>query len=78
VQVAYDTPWRAWSGNTPLPIQKAPLGFMRIDAPPGEHDLRLVFTTPLENIVGRVLTVIALIVAAWLATTGLRAREDAL
>jgi hypothetical protein len=75
VQVAYDTPWRAWSGASELPVREGPLRFIRIDAPPGEHDIRLMFTTPLENIVGRILTLITLAVAVWLALVGFRSRE---
>jgi len=39
---------------------------MLIDAPPGEHSLRVVFETPLENTVGRVVTLASLLVVAWL------------
>jgi hypothetical protein len=75
IQVAYDTPWRAWSGGSELPVRQGPLRFMRIDAPPGDHDIRLQFTTPVENIVGRVLTVLTLCAGVWLAAIGLRSRE---
>jgi hypothetical protein len=75
VQVAYDTPWRASSGGTALPVREGPLGFIRIDAPPGDHDIRLTFTTPAENIVGRVLTLLTMALSAWLAAMGLRSRE---
>ncbi|MBI3209017.1 MAG: hypothetical protein HYZ37_08965 [Candidatus Solibacter usitatus] len=55
VQVAYDPAWRAYSGAQPLTVTKSRLGFMRIDAQPGNHDVRLEFETPLENHVGRVV-----------------------
>jgi hypothetical protein len=37
------------------------MGFMVVDAPPGEREVRLAFVTPLENRLGRALTVITLI-----------------
>ncbi|HET8546523.1 MAG TPA: hypothetical protein VFL57_00890 [Bryobacteraceae bacterium] len=76
VQVSYDRPWHAWSGSTELPVREGALGFMRIDAPPGEHDIRLMFTTPVENIVGRAVTVLTLAGIAWLAVIRFRSRRS--
>jgi hypothetical protein len=56
VQISYDKPWRAYSGETLLALREGPLGFIRLDPPPGQHDIRLEFTTPTENVVGRVVT----------------------
>ncbi len=56
VQVAYDTPWRAYSGGRPLAVSRTQLNFLRIDAPPGEHDIALVFELPFENLMGRIVT----------------------
>jgi uncharacterized membrane protein YfhO len=75
LQVPYDTPWRAYSGTSEWPVREAPLRFIRIDAPPGDHDIRLMFTTPTENVVGRVLTILTFAVAGWLVVLGLRSRE---
>jgi Mrp family chromosome partitioning ATPase len=36
------------------------MDFMVVDAPPGEHDIRLQFVTPLENRVGRGVTALTL------------------
>jgi hypothetical protein len=33
------------------------MGMMLVDAPPGDREIRLVFETPLENRVGRVVSV---------------------
>ncbi|MCS7023415.1 MAG: hypothetical protein NZV14_01340 [Bryobacteraceae bacterium] len=61
IQVSYDSPWRAWSGGRQYPVRKAQLGFMRVDLPAGEHDLLLEFPLPLENRIGRILTLLTLV-----------------
>jgi hypothetical protein len=38
------------------------MGFMLIDAPPGDQDIRLEFHTPLENRVGRLITLVTFLV----------------
>lgn len=58
VQESYDPAWRAWSGNRALPVRKDAMGFLLIDAPPGDHEIRLQFVTPLEKPVGRTITVL--------------------
>lgn len=73
VQESYDPAWHAWSNGQALPVRKDVMGFMAIDAPPGSHDIKLAFVTPLENQVGRVLT--ALSILALLALAGLGVRE---
>ena len=75
VQVNYDPAWRAVSAGRPLAIRKDAMGFMAIDAPPGEHDIRLTFTLPLENAIGRVLTVLASAMIIGLFVAGVRARR---
>jgi len=67
VQESYDAAWRAYSGGRRLPIRKDVMGFMRIDPPAGEHEIRLYFETPLENRIGRVVSLIALILGALLS-----------
>ncbi len=36
------------------------MGFMLIETPPGQHNLRIVFETPLENQLGRAVTFLTL------------------
>jgi hypothetical protein len=61
VQESYDTPWRARSEGRELPLRKDAMGFMVIDAPPGDREIELDFVTPLENQIGRVVTGITLL-----------------
>ena len=72
IQVSYDPYWRAYSGNQLLQIQPDLLGFQWIQVPPGEHDIRLVFEVPLENQIGRIVSVISGITALTLIGLGLR------
>ena len=48
---------------------------MRIDAPPGEHDVRLVFELPLENIAGRILSTVSGLLALLLLILAVRGRR---
>ncbi len=73
VQETYDPAWHAWSAGRQLAIRKDVMGFMAIDAPPGDQDVSVVFITPLENQVGRVVTVITLL--ALIGLVGLSLRE---
>jgi hypothetical protein len=57
----YDPYWRAYIGDRRLPVRRDAMNFMLIDAPPGEHDIRVVFELPLENAAGRVLTAASLL-----------------
>ena len=66
VMESYDPCWRAYSSGRPLSIRKDAMGFMLIDSPPGDHDLRLVFETPVENWLGRGVTLLTLGVIVWL------------
>lgn len=68
VQVSHDPAWHAYADGKALPVRRDPIGFMVIEAPPGEHDIRLVFERPLENTLGGVLTVLTLILMAFLLT----------
>jgi hypothetical protein len=56
VQEAYDPSWQATEGGQKLAVRKDVMGFMWIDAPPGDDEIRLEFRTPLENTVGRIIT----------------------
>ncbi len=75
VQEAYDPAWHAWSDGKPLAIHKDAMGFMAIDAPPGDRDISLAFITPLENQVGRVITGITLLALLALLYQSLRERS---
>jgi uncharacterized membrane protein YfhO len=61
VQISYDTPWRAFANGKEIPVQKAQLGFIRLDTPPGYQDIVLEFQLPAENKVGRVLTALTVL-----------------
>ena len=63
VQESYDPAWQAWSGGKRLDIRKDAMGMMAIDAGLGEQDIRVVFATPLENQVGRIVTLLSALVA---------------
>jgi hypothetical protein len=75
VQVSYDTNWRAYSGGVQLPIRNTRLGLVLIDAPPGNHDVRLEFPTPFANRAGRMVTLLSLAAVAGLLYAGARRRR---
>ncbi|HMD70622.1 MAG TPA: hypothetical protein VKF41_04730 [Bryobacteraceae bacterium] len=62
VQESWDPAWQAWAGGQQLPLRKDVMGFMVVDAPPGDREIRLAFVTPLENRVGRILTLATFLV----------------
>ena len=64
-----------FSALTSLPVKKDVMGQMLIEAPPGEHDLRLVFEPPFENFIGRIVTVLALAACLALFAAAARQRE---
>jgi hypothetical protein len=74
VQETFDPAWQAWSNGKRLPLRKDVMGFMVVDAPPGEREIRLVFVTPLENRVGWALTAISVLLLVWLFIRRERAR----
>jgi hypothetical protein len=70
VQVSYDPNWRAYSGAQRLPVRNTKLGMVLVDAPAGTSQLSLIFPTPLSNQVGRVVTLLTLLVIVgliWIA-----------
>ena len=71
VQESYDPAWQAWAGGTQVPVRKDAMGFLVVDAPPGDGEVRLEFVTPLENQVGRIVTLLTLLIlvglTAWSA-----------
>ncbi len=74
---SYDPAWHAWAAGKPLPVHKDALGFMAVEAPPGDREISLAFVTPLENIVGRVVTVVTLLVILTLIGLSLRQERHA-
>ena len=70
VQVAYDSQWRAESAGAPLAIRRDAIGQMLIETPPGRHDIHLKFETPLENRIGKAITVLSLALLAGLVVLG--------
>jgi hypothetical protein len=75
VQESYDPAWQAWSNSQRLPIHADAMGFMVVEAPPGEHQIRLAFVMPAENRVGWALTATSLLLLAALAAQAIRTRR---
>lgn len=75
VQESFDPYWRAYSNSVQLPVRKDAMGFMLIDAPPGEHEIRLAFETPLENYAGKVLAGASGLIVLGMIGIGLRRKE---
>jgi hypothetical protein len=72
VQVSYDSNWRAYVKDQPVPIRRNKLGFMTVDAPAGTQEIQLEFPTPLANQIGRLVTLLSLLAVAWLVYLGMR------
>lgn len=62
VQESYDPAWQAWAGGRSLATYKDVLGFLVVDAPTGDQEIRLQFVTPLEYRVGRVVTALTVVI----------------
>ena len=75
VQISYDPYWIPHSAGRILPTRKDIMGQILVDAPPGDHDIRLVFERPLENLVGVVLNVLALLISAALVVIAWRRKQ---
>ncbi|MSV27905.1 MAG: hypothetical protein EXQ52_04055 [Bryobacterales bacterium] len=58
VQESFDPEWRAVEGGRNLDVRPDVVGFMRIDAPPGEHRIRLYFPVPHWNRFGWAVTLL--------------------
>jgi hypothetical protein len=74
VQETYDPAWRATAGGRVLNVRQDVMGFLLIDAPAGDQEIRLEFMTPLENRVGRMVTLAALLVLVCMLVFGRRWR----
>lgn len=60
IQVAYDPSWHAREGDREYRVSEDAYGQVRIDLPPGEHQFALHFDTPLENEIGRGITLLSI------------------
>ena len=74
VQESYDPAWHAWSNGRSVPVHPDAMGFMLVDTPPGAQDVSLVFVTPFENQIGRVLTIFSVVLCILLFVFDYRAR----
>jgi uncharacterized membrane protein YfhO len=72
VQETFDPAWQATEGGQNLAVHRDAMGFMLIDAPPGDGDLRLEFVTPIENRVGRIATFVTLLLLLTMVLFGRR------
>jgi uncharacterized membrane protein YfhO len=77
VQESYDPAWHAWCGGQPLAIRKDVMGMMVIDAPPGDREIEMAFVTPIENRVGRIVTLITVVAILALLWFGFRLERRA-
>ncbi len=75
-QETFDPAWRAYENGRPIPIRKdRVMNFMLLDVldgdvPEGPHTIQLRFETPLENMIGRVISTLGLAVILWLIWRG--------
>ena len=69
VQQSYDPAWRAYCGGRRVEIHKDAAGFMRVDAPPGEQEVLMVFELPWENVVGRGVSALSALLVLGLAVS---------
>ena len=67
VQETWDPAFQATSAGQRLPVRKDPVGFMVVDPPPGDRDVRLEFVMPLENRLGWGVSALTLLALAVLA-----------
>ena len=66
VQESWDAPWRAFDNGREIRVEPDPAGFMLIDPGSGERRIELRWETPLENRVGRAVTIASILVLLWL------------
>lgn len=66
LQLAYDPYWRARENGQEYKVSEDVYGQVRIDLPPGKHKIDFHFDTPMENQLGRVVSVLTLAILAYL------------
>ncbi|MGH9720478.1 MAG: hypothetical protein ACRD8O_09710 [Bryobacteraceae bacterium] len=74
VLITYDPAWRAYSAGRSLRTGRDVMGQTLIEAPPGDHDIRLVFETPRQVKLGRALTALSVVAVATLVFLAVRRR----
>ena len=78
VQVTYDPAWHAYAAGQALPVHRdRGADFSVIDTPPGEHDISLIFETPLENRIGWVVTWLSVAIVVALFAGGVLSQRAA-
>ncbi len=78
VQVSYHPGWEAWSGQRKLGVEEDGLGQIVLRPGVGHHDIRLVFTGGMEQIVARAASGLSLLVFVVLLVPPLRKRAAAI
>ncbi len=68
LQIAYDPFWHARENGREFKVSEDAFGQVRIDLPPGQHNIEFHFDTPLENQIGRGITLLSIAIAAYLLT----------
>jgi hypothetical protein len=71
-QSSYDGSWHAYENGKRLRTRPDPIGFLAIETAAGDHDIQVVFETPLENRAGQVLTALSLVMVGALLVRGRR------
>jgi hypothetical protein len=75
LHVSYDPAWRAESEGRSLPIRPDPLGQMVILVPPGAREVVIRFGLPFENLAGRIVGVLSLLLLGlWIMPPPMAAR----
>jgi hypothetical protein len=59
VQETYDPYWRAYLDGRALETRQDPAGQILVLAPPGEREIELRFELPWENVIGRMVSLLA-------------------
>jgi hypothetical protein len=72
VQESYDPAWHAYLGETELEIREDALGQMLVETPPGEQEILMRFEPPLENRIGRIVTLLSILIVLVLFAIGAR------
>jgi len=67
-QVSYDRSWYGHSGLKPVEVWMDRLGLIRVNAWEGDHDIRMEFRLPIQNIIGRFITMLTFIALLILAS----------
>jgi uncharacterized membrane protein YfhO len=72
IQESYDPSWHAYLDETELEVREDGMGQMLVVVPPGQREILMQFQLPMENFIGRIVTVLSLVAVAALAMTGRR------